>query len=822
MKKILFLFVFALLLCGLQAQERVPVTKSNYAAAERFTSAKVRNMVFSTDVRPNWMENSNRFWYSYRDSDGTKWYIVDPEKKSRSLMFDNDTMAADLTRILKDPYDGQHLPIRDIRFTADEKAFRFTVESKVEEEDELNRTTGETKKQKKKYVFQYDLASGKLTHLADHKTRTLPDWGSVSPDGRHVVYGKDFNLWSMDWENYEKAMVNEKDSTIVERQITTDGERYFGFTESRMDTKDDQQKEKEKRRRVHVAWSPDSKNFLVNKSDERDVKDMWVIAHTARPRPTLETYRYQVPGEEGAPVYHMFICNVESGDMREIDVSAFKDQTVGAVMANRPVKKVYDDFTVNSRVWMGDAREFFFTRMSRDLKRMDVCRADVETLTPKTLVEERFNTYLEFRSLLLTDGPGSDIIHWSEKDGWAHLYLYDYDGGNKRQITSGAWHVDRIVEVDPAAKKIYFIANGREKDINPYYNFLYSVNFDGSGLRLLSRGDCSHDVSMNERSRYYVDNSTRVDIVPFSTLYDATGKKVMELEKADLSKLLEAGYKFPTPYKVKAADGVTDLYGTIYFPFDLDENKLYPVVEYVYPGPQQEGVTHTFAAPIHRLDRLAQLGFIVVTVGNRGGHPARSKWYHTYGYGNLRDYGLADKKAAAIQLADRYPFMDISRVGITGHSGGGFMSTAAILRYPEFFKVAVSCAGNHDNAIYNRWWSEKHHGVKEVVKDKEGKSDTTFQYSIANNQQIAGNLKGRLLLVTGDVDNNVHPAGTLLVVEALIKAGKRFDMLVLPGQAHGFGNMTEYYFWRMADYFCEHLLGDSENTVDIPQLKEYY
>lgn len=822
MKKTLLIIVCMLFMLPVAAQERMPLTKSNYAAAERFSTAKVRQMVYSTSVQPNWLEKSNRFWYTYNGQDGTKWYIVDADKKTRTLMFDNDRMAAELTRILKDPYDAQHLPIQSIRFTADEKAFRFTVRSKVEEEDELNRETGESKKQKKKYVFEYNLATGKLTHLEDYKTKVLPRWGSVSPDGKYVVYAKDFNLWYMDRENFEKAMVNEKDSTIVEHQLTTDGYRYFGFSSSRTNTKDDAEKEKLKRTGANVMWSPDSKNFITVKADEREVKDMWVIYNTERPRPTLETYRYHMPGEKEAPQYHMYVYNMEERSMREIDVSAFKDQTIGVVADNKPKKKIYDDYTVYSRTWMGDNNEFFFTRMSRDLKRMDICRVDVATLTPKVIIEERFNTYLETRSLLLTNGPGSDLIHWSEEDGWAHLYLYGYDGQRKKQITSGPWHVDRILEVDPVAKKIYFTANGREKDINPYYNFLYSVNFDGTGLKLLTPGDCSHEVSFQENCRYFVSNSTRVDEVPFTELFDVTGRKVMKLEEADFSRLMASGYKFPTPYKVKAADGVTDLYGVVYFPFDLDENKLYPVIEYVYPGPQTEGVQYAFTAPSYRLDRLAQLGFIVVTVGNRGGDPARSKWYHTYGYGNLRDYGLADKKAAVIQLADRYPFMDVSRVGITGHSGGGFMSTAAILQYPEFFKVAVSCAGNHDNAIYNRWWSEKHHGVKEEVVTKDEKSDTTFKYSIANNQQIAGNLKGRLLLVTGDVDNNVHPANTMLVVDALIKAGKRFDMLVLPGQAHSFGNMTEYFFWRMADYFCEHLLGEAEKSVDIPQLKEFY
>jgi len=250
----------------------------------------------------------------------------------------------------------------------------------------------------------------------------------------------------------------------------------------------------------------------------------------------------------------------------------------------------------------------------------------------------------------------------------------------------------------------------------------------------------------------------------------------------------------------------------MYKPFNFDATKKYPVIEYVYPGPQTEAVNKAFGRGMDRTDRLAQLGYVVVTVGNRGGHPARSKWYHTYGYGNLRDYGLADKKATIEQLADRYSYIDATKVGITGHSGGGFMSTAAMLVYPDFFKVAVSNAGNHDNAIYNRWWSEKHHGVKETVSLK---GDTSFKYAIDKNPDLAKNLKGHLLLMHGDIDNNVHPAGSIRVANALIKAGKRFDFILVPGQRHGFGDMTEYMFWRLADYFNNHLLGDFSQSTNV-------
>jgi dipeptidyl aminopeptidase/acylaminoacyl peptidase len=288
----------------------------------------------------------------------------------------------------------------------------------------------------------------------------------------------------------------------------------------------------------------------------------------------------------------------------------------------------------------------------------------------------------------------------------------------------------------------------------------------------------------------------------------------LDLETTDLSAAMEAGFKFPETFKVKADDGITDLYGVMYKPFDFDANKKYPIIAYVYPGPQTESVTKTFA-PRNPNVALAQFGFIIIEVGNRGGNPQRSKWYHNYGYGNLRDYGLADKKAAIEQLSRKNSFIDIDRVGIYGHSGGGFMSTAAMLVYPDFFKVAVSSSGNHENNVYNKEWSEKHHGVKEVT-DKDG--NTKFEYTIDKNSELAKNLKGHLMLATGDIDDNVHMANTLRMADALIKANKRFDMVMLPGKRHGYADATDYFFWVRADYFCRFLIGDSASSVDMIEL----
>ena len=795
---------------------RTPVTKSNYTLAERFTPEKVSRMVHSFSVVPRWIDGTDSFWYSYETSEGTFWWIVDCRKGTKKELFDRDWLAAELTKVLKDPYDGQHLPSLSLRFTDDGQRCRFTVRSKWEEETQLDRKTGKEKTVKKAYVFEYDLASGRLDILEDYKQELPQGWANVSPDGNHVVYVKDYNLWYMDGENYAKAMANEKDSTIVERQITFDGELYNGYGYYNTSSSDDAGKQKNEKKRIEeVVWSPDSKHFLVKRWDQRSVKDLWVIDYTAKPRPALHTYKYQMPGEDGG-ISHIEIFDTETFTKREVIPGGFKDEVANIVEDSEEFRLKREDYSTLIKRWLGGPDEFYITRLSRDFKNLDTYRVDVETLTAVPVIKEYFNKYLDSRPMYLTDGPGSDIIYWSEIDGWAHLYRYGQDGELKNRITSGPWHVDDIVKVDSENETVYFLANGREKGINPYYEFLYSVRFDGSDLRLLSPGDAFHKIAMSDDGKYFVDNSSRVDMTPVSVLYNSDGKKIIDLEEADLSQLFASGYEFPTTFTVKAADGITDLYGVMYTPYDLDTTKLYPIIEYVYPGPQQEGVQYSYMEPRGTLDRLAQLGFIVVTVGNRGGHPSRSKWYHTYGYGNLRDYGLEDKKTAAVQLADRYPFMDITRVGITGHSGGGFMSTAAILKYPEFFKVAVSCAGNHDNAIYNRMWGEKYHGVKEQIS----KGDTTYRFSVPNNEDIAKNLQGRLLLVTGDVDNNVHPGNTMRVVEQLIRAGKRFDMLVLPGQSHGFGDMNNYFFWRMADYFCRYLIGDYQNSVDIPQLKE--
>jgi dipeptidyl aminopeptidase/acylaminoacyl peptidase len=519
-----------------------------------------------------------------------------------------------------------------------------------------------------------------------------------------------------------------------------------------------------------------------------------------------------MPGEKEAPVREMMLYAMQDKKLHRINTALFKDQEIAIWSADQDKRSRDDDF--RTMKWLGDSTRFYFSRTSRDLKRIDICAFDVATKEVKVLVEERMNTYLEVRKPVFFNN-GKEFIHWSERDGWAHLYHYETSGKLKAQLTSGPWHVEEIEGVDEKTRTVYFTANGKEINEDPYYLHFYRAGLDGSGVKLLNAGDFEHTVNLDEQKKFFVNTSSRVNTTPVSALYDVSGKKMMDLEKTDLSSLMQAGYKFPELFTAKADDGITDLYGVMYKPFDFDSTKKYPVIAYVYPGPQTEAVNKAFGRGMDRVDRLAQFGFIVVTLGNRGGHPSRSKWYHNYGYGNLRDYGLADKKAVIEQLGQRFGYIDVNKVGIHGHSGGGFMSTAAMLVYPDFFKVAVSSAGNHENNIYNRWWSEKHHGVREQISEK---GDTTFLYNIEKNSELAKNLKGRLMLSHGDIDNNVHPANTIRMANALIKANKRFDLVLLPGQRHGYGDMTEYFFWQMGDYFSKWLLGDFSQPVDMMEM----
>ena len=781
----------------------------NYDLAAKFSPKNIAKMVHSTSVNPNWLKLGNKFWYQYKTTDGSKYYIVDADRRTRKELFDNDKMAAWLTEITKDPYDAKHLPRFNFKFVKNETAIQFRVTSKEEVESKDKKG----KKEKKVYHFEYTLGANGLKVLSNDKApkEDWKKWANIAPDSSIVFFSRKFNLYWMDKENFLKAVKDEKDSTIVENQWTRDGVKNYGYGGyGRGLDNEEIEKRKDDRFPVRGYWSSDSKKFIYQKTDSRHIKDLWVINSVANKRPTLETYKYHMPGEKEYYKREVLIFDIPTKEVNKLKLDPEEQQYISIFSKRRKPSSLRDDF--RPTLLLSEKGKIYFHTISRDRQSLKICVADINSGAVQVLIEDKTNTYFyETKPVYLIKNE-TQMIHWSERDGWGHYYRYDINGNLLNRITKGSFHSDNINYIDEKTNTMYFTAHGFDNSIDPYYEHTYKISLTGGTPRALNPGNFNTSSRPSDNHKYFVNNYSRVNTIPKSELRSSDGSLVMNLETADLSSLFEAGYQFPEPFKAKADDGITDIYGVIYKPFDFDENKKYPLLEYVYPGPQTESVNKSFSQRMDRLDRMAQLGFIVITLGNRGGHPDRSKWYHNYGYGNARDYGLADKKYVAEQLANRHSFIDINKVGIYGHSGGGFMSTAAILVYPDFFKVAYSQAGNHDNTMYNSWWAETHYGVKEK-ENKEG--EVEWMIDIDKNPSLAKNLKGKLFLVTGDIDNNVHPGATIRMANELIKANKRFDFMLLPTQRHGFGNMTEYNFWLRADHFTKHLLGNTVSSVDI-------
>ncbi|HVT12066.1 MAG TPA: DPP IV N-terminal domain-containing protein [Fimbriimonadaceae bacterium] len=865
-------------LAAFGAFAQVPTAnKANWKLADRFSTESLRPFVYGTNLTPGWINKTDTFWYSWRYQDGVKFWKVDCKAKKRTPLFDSAHMAALLSQALKKPYDSLNLPITTVTF--DEK------------NDSLMRFTADNVR------FEYDLSKDVLKELGRGREGAPPEGGgnfrnrqgrgqgrfgnfgdfhNYSPDKKAYVYAQDHNLFYVE-------VKDGKDQPPI--QLTKDGEKDYSFgsredieeqrrqmqqfldqNQRNQQNQQNQRDQNEKRVHVNATWSKDSKRFFITRTDQRKVADLYLVNSLAEPRPTLIAYKYSMPGEINVPQEEVNVFEPATKTLKKLDVSKWKDQ-------------IYFDIHFQDTT----SDKLRFVRRDRLQRNLELCEIDLTTNKVTPLLSESIeNAFLETQPVKYVK-PGGDFIWWSERDGWGHYYLYGNDGKLKHQIDSGPFRSERILDVDADKNVMWVSAVGKEEGEDPYYHHIYRIGLDGKNMTLLDSGDADHNSTLSTDHKYIVDVFSRTDLAPEADLRDENGKPMLVLDKTDLSKLYELGWKMPETFKVKAADGVTDIYGNMWKPFDFDPSKKYPIIANVYPGPQTESVSSTFSA-LATNQRLAQLGFIVIQIGNRGGNPSRSKAYHSYGYYNLRDYGLADKKAGIEQLAARYPWIDIDRVGIYGHSGGGFMTAAALLLppYNEFFKVGVSSSGNHDNNVYNQNWSEQHHGLREVLpptqkppeddgdpfgeevdpvlldemgwednpvylespellygfpddpqrrrgqgqnQDQQGQQNQTnqnnsnqgqFQIHVPTNAELAANLKGNLLLAHGDMDNNVHYAGTVRLMNALMRANKRFEFILIPGKAHGYGDLQPYFTERMMEYFAEHLLGDyRRNEADM-------
>jgi len=599
----------------------------------------------------------------------------------------------------------------------------------------------------------------------------------VSPDGQKAAFIKDWNLWMVDLE------------TEKQTQLTTDGIENFGYATDNAGWR--------KSDRPILLWSPDSKKIATYQQDQRHVSDMYLVS-TNIGAPNLQSWKYPLPQDEDIIRIHRVIIEVDTPKVIRLQLAA--DARRGTLCDDISCSGGFDD-----NQWNDDASKLMFVSTSRDHKIAGLHIANANTGEVRNIFSEEVVTQYEsgqgainWRYLPKTN----EVIWYSERSDWGHLYLYDLETGKlKNQITKGDFVVTQLLKMDEKNRKLYFLANGKEKGRDPYFTHFYSIDFNGKNLKLLTPEDGNHSVSIAPDSNYFVDTFSQPDVAPVSVLRGLSGKIIAELEKSDLSRLEAIGWKAPTPIKVRSNNDKWDLYGLMFVPSDLDQSKKYPVVNYIYPGPQAGGVGSRSFSPVRRDHQaLAELGFIVVVIDGTC-NPDRSKSFHDACYGNMADNTLEDQISGIKQLAEKYGYLDLDRVGIWGHSGGGFATASAMFKFPEFYKVGISESGNHDSRNYEDDWGERYIGLMEI--DEEGKSN----YDDQANAVIAENLQGKLMLAHGGLDDNVPPYNTYLVVDALIKANKDFDLIIFPNARHGFGQDSYYMMRKRWDYFVTHLMG---------------
>jgi dipeptidyl-peptidase 4 len=752
--------LLATLLCAiapaLAGTPRAP-TETDYARAEQFLPPNTAPLVFNTSENVTWLPNG-KMWYLTSTPDGNRFVWVDPDLRTHGPVFDQARLAAALSASSGASYNGSHLPFRSFELSKDGTMISFQAASKY---------------------WACDL---RYVRCSEIPTRNADE--SLSPDKRRAVFIRDYNLFVRDVRSGE------------ERQLTRDGVKDFGYATDNPGWQHSN--------RAIVTWSPDSKRIATYQQDQRGVGEMYLVG-TRLGHPELESWKYPMAGDSVIATIQRVIIDVDSGEIVRLQIPPDPHRS----------SPCYDvqcgDGQLADTQWSLDGLHLAFVSTSRDHKRAQLREADARTGAIRNVLDEQASSYFE-SDISSTDRGAvnwcylpevNEVVWFSERDNWAHLYLYDLATGQlQHKITAGDWDVLDLLQVDVKRRILYLTGVGREKGHDPYFVHLYKVGFDGKGLTLLTPENANHEISMSRSGEYFVDRYSTPDTAPVTVLRNRNGVLAGILERTDISRLLAVGWKPPVPFTVKARDGVTDLYGLMFKPTNFDASKKYPIVNSIYPGPQIGSVgTRRFVASRGDRQSLAELGFIVVAIDGMG-TPFRSKKFHDVDYGDLRDNTLADQVAGMKQLARDFSWIDLDRTGIYGHSGGGYAAAAAMLEYPDFFKVGISESGNHDQRGYTDDWGEKFIGLLDR------KPDGTSNYDGQANESLAKNLKGHLLLMHGTLDDNVPPYLTLLLVDSLIKANKDFDLLMLPNQRHMYqGDAENYATRRRWDYFVRYLLG---------------
>jgi dipeptidyl-peptidase-4 len=745
------------------------LTARDYMQAEKFMAYNVNPLVYHGVARPTWMDDG-RFWYRDSGPDGVTFMLVDPAKGTKTPAFDQAKLAASLRAADgKMRVDAHHLVISEIAFADSDKTVIVGNGSRK---------------------FRCDLsgagvckevivpgAKADAEPLAAGRSRAGTD---ISPDKTKAAFIRDYNLWVRDL------------ATGNETQLTTDGVKDYGYA---TDNAGWQMSDN-----PILVWSPDSKKIATFQQDQRKVGEMYMVPVT-NGHPELKAWKYPLVGDANVAMIERVVIDVDAPKVIRLNLPADYHRSTLCDDVSCRGGSGWDDVQ-----WSEDGTHLAFVSTSRDHKQewmriADTTTGDVRDVMSETAPKffESGNEKVNWKYLSKTN----ELLWFSERDNWGQMYLYDLATGKlKNEVTHGDGNVTQVLHVDEKSRTIYFLGVGKEQGRDPYFSHFYSVKFDGKDMKLLTPEDADHAVTVSLDGHYFVDVYSTVTQPDTAVVRDSEGKLIVEVAKQDITRLVASGWVPPVPITVKARDGKTDLYGFMFKPTNFDASKRYPIVDHVYPGPQTGSCGgRGFAAAHGDSQSLAELGFIVVCIDGMG-TPWRSKAFHEFYFGDLGDNTIPDQVSGMKDLAAKYPWIDLGKVGIYGHSGGGNATAAAMFHYPDFFKVGIAESGNHDQRDYEDDWAEKWSGL--LVKNADG----TTNYDSQANQYTAKNLKGHLLLAHGSMDNNVPMNNTLLVVDALIKANKDFDLLIIPNVAHGYGEASQYMTRRRWDYFVRYLAGN--------------
>lgn len=735
------------------AQVEAPpaVTAADYARAARMLPESVEPLVDDTLSQVAWVD-AGHLRYRHQNAAGAAFMLYRLADGKATAAFDQKRLAKVLDADDRKRLRAGKLPITDYR-----------------------RRDGEAIVEIDKAKRYRCIDGGHCEPLLRHGGA---EPGVLSPDRRREAFVRDWNLWLRDT------------ATGAETRLTDDGVVDYGYATDNAGWKQTD--------RAILVWSPDSKKIATFRQDQRKTGVMTLVS-TNIGRPRVKAWKYPLAGDRDITMIERVIIDADDGAIVRLKMPP--DQHRSTQCDDISCFGGWEDVQ-----WAADGRSLAFASVSRDHRQVWLRLADAASGEVRTVFEEKTRTWFEsgidainWRYL----SASNEVLWWSQRDDWGHLYLYDLaTGGLKRQITNGHWNVAAVLHVDESGRTLWCTGMGREAGRDPYYRHLYKIGLDSGEVRLLTPENADHSVRLAPDGRHFVDTWSSVDTPPVSALRRAAdGATIAELARADIGRLRAAGWRPPEKLVVKGRDGRTDLYGLMYKPSHFDPTRRYPIIDYIYPGPQVGSVRgRGFSAAQGDNQALAELGFIVVAIDGMG-TPGRSKRFHDAYAGNIGDNTLPDQVAALAELGRRHAYIDLRRVGIWGHSGGGNAAAAAMFRYPEVFKVGIAESGNHDNRSYEDDWAEKWQGLE--IKDETGGSN----YDDQANQNHAAKLKGKLFLIHGMMDDNVPPYATLLVVDALVKANKDFDLLLLPHARHAFGEDSHYVMRRRWDYFVTHLLG---------------